>query len=517
VNSINNLILQKMKKLLLLSAIILFSGFLVNAQKMTKDFEYTFKDLSPREKKIAIIENQKLHKMQPAGEKYMKDSTYGYKWNKDINDWDPVPYSKIKLVYNSKGQNTDYNEYRWNETLLKWVDRLEYHIIYDDNGNMTEYIQNDYDTATQSWMPYEHDTLIYVNNILVEEAWYFYNPVNNTWIKGLYYKYNSSGALIEYYYLSWYEETYVIEGGYKDIYTLNLQNLPVETINQSFDTLTDTWFTTMKNELSYENDTILLNEVLYLWNSIDDLWTVYQQSIYTYTDNLKTGILTQEWTSGIWVDDSRISFEYNSNNLITKELYQNWNGVAWVNYTQTLYSYDSSNLLTERLYQNYLNNNWANSRLYGYTFDGQGNNTVRLYKYWSYSTGLLTNNSYQYFYTYNSNNVNTETIYQKWNTTDLDWMNYYKTLHYYSLHPYIAVEEVDAGSITVYPNPALNKLFVNGLTGTPVFSICDMTGKLIFSGRITGNQIDISNLTTGMYTLKAKTSRGIILKKFVKQ
>ena len=76
---------------------------------------------------------------------------------------------------------------------------------------------------------------------------------------------------------------------------------------------------------------------------------------------------------------------------------------------------------------------------------------------------------------------------------------------------------INENAIIVYPNPANNNLFVNGLTENSNVKIYDLTGKLIYNKKVSNNQIDIRNFQSGIYTMKIETAKGIVTKKFVKQ
>jgi hypothetical protein len=293
---------MKMRKLVLLFFAIVFCGLTMKAQVLNEESVFSNKKLSRLERKIAFTEHQKLLKSQPLAEKYLRDSSITYLWNEFNNNWDNIPDTKTILKYNLQGLNTQNNGYLWEQTTNKWVDSYEYRFVYDINGNITEWIYNDYDITTQTWIPYEHDTLIYNNNILISESWYIYNTLNNTWFKGASFKYNNSGAQTEYYYLDWNYLTFAIEGGDKEFYTLNSKDRPIESINQSFDTLTQSWVNFMKTESTYQNDTTLVSELIYMWNGSGASWDLSYQNLYTYTDNLKTEILSQGWDGTLWTE-----------------------------------------------------------------------------------------------------------------------------------------------------------------------------------------------------------------------
>lgn len=54
----------------------------------------------------------------------------------------------------------------------------------------------------------------------------------------------------------------------------------------------------------------------------------------------------------------------------------------------------------------------------------------------------------------------------------------------------------------LYPNPALNTLFIKGVSSTIEFEVYDLSGQQVLKGKTSG-QIDISELQTGLYILRS--------------
>ena len=71
--------------------------------------------------------------------------------------------------------------------------------------------------------------------------------------------------------------------------------------------------------------------------------------------------------------------------------------------------------------------------------------------------------------------------------------------------------------ISIYPNPAKSIVFVSGITQNSVVSIFDSNGRMLMNKRISDNQVDISELAKGIYTLKVTDNKGVSVKKLVKQ
>jgi photosystem II stability/assembly factor-like uncharacterized protein len=71
--------------------------------------------------------------------------------------------------------------------------------------------------------------------------------------------------------------------------------------------------------------------------------------------------------------------------------------------------------------------------------------------------------------------------------------------------------------ISIFPNPAKNILFINGLPQNASVAICDLTGQIIINNMIPVHQIDVDNLAKGMYILKVIDKNRVFTTRFVKQ
>jgi hypothetical protein len=505
-----------MKKSIFLSVVLLFSCIGLSAQEGIEFSRKSFQDLRPLDKKQAMHELHKTQIMKPMEEKYLIDSTITYNWDALSSTWSSVPSAKAKYTYTDQGVYTRYNHYLWDEMNGKWVDDYEYYYVFDNMGNLTEWVYNTFDPNTQTWTPYEHDTLFYENNVLREEKWCIYNNLNDTWFIEDYYRYDETGGLIEEYYFYWDDMTFMITGGSKYLSTLNSYDLSLEEILQDYDTLSHSWVNWIKTTYEYQSDTILNKEQTFYWTVATSTWDLYNQYLYMYSGGLLAEVLVQEW-NGTWNDTQRFIYEYDNAEHLIKDLTQTWTGSDWYNSMQNLYSYNPSGMITQRLYQTYSASAWVNNRSYDYVYDNNNNRIEFTYKRWDITTGLLTGASYKYLYTVDGNNLNTETIYQNWNTDIPDWANNYKRFQYYSLHQVFGLDQAQGDEIVIYPNPATSALSIAGIKGLYRVSVYSISGKLVLDCKGTANQIDISGLSPGIYLVKILTQKGIITDSFVKK
>lgn len=73
-------------------------------------------------------------------------------------------------------------------------------------------------------------------------------------------------------------------------------------------------------------------------------------------------------------------------------------------------------------------------------------------------------------------------------------------------------------SLGVGPNPVKGRLYIDGLKGTEMLTITDISGKTLFSGKVRGlsTSVDMSSFTTGLYILRIVGDSGERILKIVK-
>jgi OmpA-OmpF porin, OOP family len=76
---------------------------------------------------------------------------------------------------------------------------------------------------------------------------------------------------------------------------------------------------------------------------------------------------------------------------------------------------------------------------------------------------------------------------------------------------------VNSYGIELYPNPVLNELVINTEIDIKQIEIYDFNGKLLMTIYGKTRNIDMSDLTIGVYLIKLKTSESVIIKKLIKE
>ena len=83
--------------------------------------------------------------------------------------------------------------------------------------------------------------------------------------------------------------------------------------------------------------------------------------------------------------------------------------------------------------------------------------------------------------------------------------------------PTVNVNSISSNNeFSVYPNPANSYIRVN-VTQNLNYKILDLSGSVVITGKIENKDININNLSNGIYVLQLNTELGIVSKRFVKQ
>ena len=80
----------------------------------------------------------------------------------------------------------------------------------------------------------------------------------------------------------------------------------------------------------------------------------------------------------------------------------------------------------------------------------------------------------------------------------------------------LSANDQDVTNISIYPNPVVDKLFIQGVSDATKVSIYNILGKLLVY-RTISKEIDVDNLQSGIYIVKILDQQKEIVKKFIKK
>ncbi len=80
------------------------------------------------------------------------------------------------------------------------------------------------------------------------------------------------------------------------------------------------------------------------------------------------------------------------------------------------------------------------------------------------------------------------------------------------------IQTVNASKIRVMPNPASDKITLEGLTDSKAtFEVVNIIGQVVLKGNLEGKSINVSSLDKGTYLLKINSQQESSIKKFIKE
>jgi hypothetical protein len=81
----------------------------------------------------------------------------------------------------------------------------------------------------------------------------------------------------------------------------------------------------------------------------------------------------------------------------------------------------------------------------------------------------------------------------------------------------VGLNEHVTAALNVFPNPANGDLYIANASANDTYSIYNSEGKIISSGTLTSNHIDIDELYTGIYFIRLQQENSTLQARFVKQ
>lgn len=358
------------------------------------------------------------------------------------------------------------------------------------------------------------------------------------------YEYDSNNNLIAETSIYFNQSESKWEVSSKQIYTYNASNKVTEIIYQNWNSTTNKLENKDKTLNTYTNGN-RTESIYQTWNTSSSIWENSEKQVLTFNSNNKpdTGLF-YKWVNAQWSVDSRATVAYNTNNKLISVIEESWTNSQFVNSSKTLLSYNSNNqVITERRASwDDFNSIWTVNEQTSYVLDATGNRTSETYTNVSDNT---QNRKTEYNYDTSSlmtgfsnpfkNKDGLDYLFQDYpfvnkvlsyndftyNTSLQTYYNNSKTTYNYNSAIVLANEKFDTenATISVYPNPTKNQInfqFPNNQMAESII-ILDITGKIMLTQSNSSNQVDVSQLSNGMYIIKANSEGKIFTNKFIKE
>ena len=80
------------------------------------------------------------------------------------------------------------------------------------------------------------------------------------------------------------------------------------------------------------------------------------------------------------------------------------------------------------------------------------------------------------------------------------------------------VSELEFDGISIFPNPAADKLYISNMRERFNYEVFNVTGQMILSGdfKFDNDFIDLKNIANGFYVIRIKCGERFINRRFVK-
>ncbi|HOY04475.1 MAG TPA: T9SS type A sorting domain-containing protein [Saprospiraceae bacterium] len=391
---------------------------------------------------------------------FLNDSIYYATWD-DILAPDDWYYSSKRIFqYDDAGYETEERNFFGH--LNDWTGNVRYRYVYNANHQIAEKLHGGW--YEENWHDYWHDKITYDDEgrpILQE------TDIKDSFPGDWYLKfrtafaYNDDGNLTSI--IADYRNTPAGDwiGDYKETFQYDSVGNNTEHIFYYWNEPDNFWRPSYKYDMQYDTQNQKIQQIQYQWNSLTNNWKNYIKENYSYDDEgFEIEVIRSRWA---------------------------FYTTGWDLKDRDVYLYNAAHQPTETI--NYLRDHvaetWNSFDRYEYHYDGNGN----LHEY---------------------------ILYGRNNTAD-DWEYDYKYVYYWSEHNITTpVRENRALTCLIYPNPAGNVLFIEGLQEPAQAAIYSAQGQLLHTFRVTGTPTDISNLPAGAYFIQFTCGSKTFTRRFLK-
>lgn len=232
------------------------------------------------------------------------------------------------------------------------------------------------------------EVVLYDNNFR-QEGLNRYNYSNNTWVHVgiLSLSYDQQGNITEFLNKTIDTASGVAQDNWKESYTYDVNNFSIRYTASTWGN--NVWTETRRsfytpNPSGQTSDIYTLN-----WNKTSQQWDSSYYFVFIYDNNGNfTQKTTYRYVSGSWVESTKIENMYNSNNLKIQATSYSWNG-QWDRVSQYNYTLDANNNIVFAQSDKWKNNQWEPSLRYNKDFDMSYTSNDLITPYWYNENNLL--------------------------------------------------------------------------------------------------------------------------------
>ena len=392
---------------------------------------------------------------------------------------------KEDFIFDSKGQNTQCIQYKWDRNKSNWVGDWKFDYTYNSNGQVDQNISYIWHPLDSQWGGVRKVESTYNSNGQQTDSIVYLWDANVTqWVNSqkIENSYTSNGQLTQRINYQWGQYISKWVGAGKDEYIYDVNGNETQSISYSWD---NQWILNSKEESSYNSTGDVTTLVVYEWNTSLQQWDKLNLVETTYDTN---GNLTQT---------------VESKKLLSADLVGVWKNV---------YSYDSNGNQILAITYNFDAGQWNLISKHEFTYDLNGNETKNIgYLKSKFSSEWILRETNESIYNSNGN------LKQKIILNDQSNIVNRSTWYYSDVDTSITAP-ASAGELKTFPNPASEYITFNIEDASQPASVelFDMHGKKVVTQMLPeSKQIEVSQLKSGMYFYKIRQGNKIYKGKVV--
>lgn len=457
------------------------------------------------------------------GQKLLVDSVISYLWDTTKSDWLNQMDSKEYYLYDNNGNKKTYI-FQYRDTINQlWVNNYREDFSFDINGNNTGHLYQHWDLNQNKWInDFNYVYTFDDKGNETSELNQNWNNVKNSWIdlSKTIFTYDDKGNKTSYSYQYWGTLQYIF---HKDTYIYDSLGNMTKNIYQSWSDVKNDLVNAQKTTNNYNAEKKITDGLIFNWSENKNDWDTSSNFIYSYNaDGKKILYLVKSWNINKrdWINWYKDTFIYDKNGLDAGHLYQVWDTTKnqWVIGFNFSVKYDDKGHGTNYSYQWWDNNrnDWGFQMFFLDTFDVNGNQIGSYGKYFNVVNDKILVLGDGNIFTYDDSNNITNRTSVIWDTTRNEWINNKKGIYYYP-ETLTNMKDKVHNDLKIFPNPATIKLYTHNINDDAIARIFGISGKMFISTPVINNQIDISNLKQGVYTIVITSKTGSFYGKFIKQ
>jgi hypothetical protein len=471
-------------------------------------------------------------------------------WDTNSGTW--IGYSWEEYGYNSLGKETLYAYYYWNSNSNTWKIAQKEEHVYDNDGilkNRFEYYWSQGSIDTDNSLKVD-----YYNNSLARPDYtlnYRLNGDSTAWVLKSKNEmgYDTNGYLVSdslYSFLPG-DSTWEI----KSKYIYENDSIGQCLLKTGSDFESDEWVNKEKWEYKYDSaGNVILSAKYGSWEPVGSIWIGSQKSEYEYDsrgNRLVWANYFWDYSMNKWKGTRKIKNEYNDAGRRSRFTYFTWDSEdgSWVGSSDSRYLFDEEQNWKCLAYYNWNSTDslWSLERRSWYywsalkplavspaqlTVSAEAGSTADFTVTSGTNWTVLSKVDWLTVNTTSGSNNNTITVTAGANpdttprnadiiVSAVGWDTLTVSVTQEATHKTGSLP-LENETISLYPNPVGDGIYITGVKAPALFEIMDLNGKIMFSRHLDGENsyITCPNLPKGVYVARI-SGETVVLKKIIKK